>query len=207
MRIAKIKSAIKKLISSWWFTPAVGFVSFAVPLVMHTQLTKAFENLLYPDSGWVGAVSFRLNDVPGYTAKSDLDLILLTHHFGDSRRVTFLRNGSAPESVAAGAPVASLMVDRPKARTSGLPLFDLDLPPETLVATSISAPRGGQRSQYTMIMPQVTKALSANGDLTVLTPNELRNARMNYGLCFVALGLAAIFMPRYAHLLHPDDPE
>jgi hypothetical protein len=207
MTIVKMKSVLKKLISSWWFTPAVGIVSFGIPLVMHTQMTKAVENLLYPDSGWIGAVSFRLNDVPGYTGKSDLDLILLTHHFGDNRRVTFLRNGSAPESVAAGAPVASLVVDRPKARTSGVPLFDVDLPPETLVATSISAPRGSPRSQYTMIAAQCTKDLSANGDLIVLTRNELRNTRINYGLSLLALGLAAVFMPRYAHLLHPDDPE
>lgn len=208
MTIVKIKSVLKNLTSSWWSGLAVGIVSFAISLIMpHTQMTKALEHLIYPDSGWVGGVTFRLNDVPGYTGKSDLDLILLTHHFNDNSHVTFLRNGSAPQSVAAGAPVASLVVDRAKARTSGVPLFDVDLPPETLVAASVFAPRGSPQSRYTMITSQCTKDLSANGDLIVSTRNELRGTRIFYGLCLFALGLAAVFMPRYAYLLHPDEPE
>jgi hypothetical protein len=152
-------------------------------------------------------VSFRHNDVPGYTGKSDLDLILLTHQFTDNSHVTFLREGSAPESVLAGAPAASLVVDRAKARTRGVPLFDVDLPPETLVAASVFAPKGSPQPRYSLITPQFTKDLSANGDLIVSTRNELRSTRIFYWLCLFALGLAAGFTPRYAHLLHPDDPE
>lgn len=208
MTFAEMKSILRKLVTSWWSGLAVGIVSFAISLAMpHLQVTKALESMLYPDSGWIGGVSFRLNDVPGYTGKSDLDLILLTHGLSDNSRVTFLRSGSQPELVAAGAPAASLVVERSKPRTSGVPLFDLDLPPETLIATSISAPRGSPRSQYTMITPQCTKELSESGDLIVLTHNELRNTRINYGLCLLALGLAAVFMPLYAHLPHPEDPE
>jgi hypothetical protein len=209
MTIAKIVSVLKKLNSLWWFSPvAVWIVSFAIPLMVpRIQMTKVVESLLYPESGWVGGVSFRLNDVPGYIGKSDLDLILLTHHFNDNSHVTFLRNGSAPESVAAGAPTASLLVDRAKARTSGFPLFDVDLPPETLVAASVFAPRGGPQSRYSMITSQCIKDISPSGDLIVSTRNELRSTRIFYNLCLFALGLAAVFMPRFAHLLHPDDPD
>jgi hypothetical protein len=204
----KVKPVLKNLILTLWSALAVGIASFVVSLILpHLQITKALENLIYPDSGWVGGVSFRLNDVPGYSGKSDLDLILLTHHFGDNSRVTFLRNGTAPESVAAGAPAVSLVVDRAKARTSGVPLFDVDLPPETLVAASIFAPRGSPQSRYSMTTLQCTKDLSANGDLIVSTPNELRSTRIFYYLCIFVLGLAAVFMPRFAHLVHPDEPE
>jgi hypothetical protein len=208
MTIAKLKSILKKLVSSWWSGLAVGIVSFALSLVMpHTQIVKGVESVLYPEAGWVGGVTFRLNDVPGYIGTHDLDLILITHNFSDSSRVTLLRDGSAPELVAAGAPAASLVVDRAKARTSGLPLFDVDLPPETLVAASVLAPRGGPLSRYTMVTSQCSKDLSTTGDLIVSSRNELRSTRILYNLCIFALGLAAVFMPRYASLLHPDDPK
>lgn len=199
--------SLKHLVSSWWFTPAICAVSFAIRLILpHLDLAKSVENLIYPDTGWVGGMTFRLNDVPGYTGRTDVDLILMTHHFSDSSRVTVLRNGPPPDGVSAGAPV-SLTLDRPKPRTSGVPLFDLDLPPETLVATSISAPRGAAPSHYVMITPQYSKPFGAEGDLIVMTRNDMLNTRLAYGLSLLALGLAAIFMPRYSHLLHPGDED
>lgn len=197
---------LKNLCTAWWVTPAVAVISFGIPLLMpNMQLTRSIAHFLYPPERWIGAVSFRLHDVPGYTGTKDIDVVLLTHRFGDNSRVTFLRDGRPPELVAAGAPAASLVLDEPKARTSGTPLFDLDLPPETLVAASVVAPRGTPPSRYTVITTQCTKELTRADDLVVLPRNELRKTRITYLLSFVALGLAAVFMPRYAQLAHPDD--
>ena len=198
---------LKNLCTSWWVTPAVAVISFVVPLLMpNMQLTQSVAHFFYPPERWVGAVSFRLSDVPGYTGSKDIDLILLTHRFDDNSRVTFLRDGGQPELVAAGAPEASLTIDLPKTRTSGTPLFDLDLPPETLVAASIVTPRGAPPSRYTLITAQCTKQLTRADDLIVLPRNEVRKTRITYLLSFVALGLAAVFMPRYAHLSHIENP-
>ena len=153
----------------------------------------------------MGAVSFRLSDVPGYTGNKDIDVILLTHRFDDNSQVTFLRDGGQPELVAAGTPAVSLTIDLPKARTRGTPLFDLDLPPETLVAAGVVMPRGAPPSRYTPITTHCTKELTRADDLVVLPRNELRKTRITYLLSFVALGLAAVFMPRYAHLTHPEN--
>jgi hypothetical protein len=212
MSFASFKSLLKNLSTSWWWPLALGVVSLVVPLILplilpHTQMTKAFQSFMYPDSGWVGGVSFRLSDVPGYPGKSDLDLILLTQQSGDSSHITFLRNGSTPESVAAGAPAVSLVIDRAKTRTSGVPLFDVDLPSETLVAAGVEARRGAPQSRYTMITSQYTKDLSENGDLIVSTRNDVRSNRVFYFLCIFVLGLAAVFMPLFAQMPHPGDPD
>lgn len=207
--MSAVTTVVRNLLKTWWFPPVMGFASsFAIPLLIpHMDWTKTVRNFLYPDSGWIGAVTFRLNDVPGYAGKTDLDLILMAHHLDGDNRVTFLRDGVAPEYVAAGAPAASLVVDVSKPRTRGVPLFDVNLPPETLVAASVFTPRGMAQPRYSIAMADYTKDLSSDGDLIVVTRNQLRNTRIAYGLSFLALALAAVFMPRYAQLLHPDDEQ
>jgi hypothetical protein len=98
------------------------------------------------------------------------------------------------------------MIEPAKPRTRGVPLFDVDLPPATLVAASVSGTRGGRVPRYTMITTHWTKGVDERGDLIVLTRNQLRETRTAYGLSLFALALAAVFMPRYAHLLHPEEP-
>jgi len=208
MTPVKLFDLIKKIVTYWWFGWLVGLVTFAINLAMpHIQFLKSIQNRIYPDSEWVGAVSFRLHDVPGYSSTSDRDLILLAHQFDENSRVTFFRDGTIPESVMAGAPAASLTIEQAKPRTSGVPLFDVDVPPATLVAASIAGSRGGPVPHYTMTTAQWTKALNEQSDLIVLTKNQLRETRTTYGLCFLALALAAVFMPRYAHLIHPEESE
>lgn len=209
MSVVSLRSVLKNLLTTWWFPPLAGFASsFAIPLLLpHLQWAKTIRNVIYPESGWIGAVTFRLTDVPGYTGKNDLDLILFAHHLDSGSRVTFIRDGVAPECVAAGAAATSLVMDVSKPRTSGIPLFDVDLPPETLVATSVLMPRGASPPRYVVATSDYTRELSSKGDLIVLTRNQLRNTRITYGLALLALALAAVFMPRYAHLLHPDDPD
>jgi hypothetical protein len=203
------RNAIKRVVSAWWFTPAVGLMMFALKLALpNTALDDLGANLLYPERDWVGAVSVKLADVPGYPpASNDLEIILMTHSFKESTRVTVLRTLSDGRKVVvfAGATPASLTLQKAQARTSGEPLFDVDVPPSTLVATSVLAPRGAPRSRYSMIMPRVTKQVTDNGDLVVLTRNDIRNTRIAYVLILGALTLAAVFMPRFATLIHPGD--
>ena len=206
--IRKLMAGLEKISKLWWLGWATLLVSFVTQLTIpHLQFVKPLQNMLYPDSGWVGAVSFRLNDAPGYTTTSDRDLILLAHQFAENSRVTFLREGAAPEWVAAGAPAVSLMIEQSKPRTSGIPLFDVDLPPSTLVAASVSSLRGGAASRYTMVTPQWTKNLDQKGDLIVLTRNQMLETRTLYYLSILILPLAAFFMSRYANLEHPDESE
>jgi hypothetical protein len=203
------RRALKNLVSAWWFTPAVGLLMFALKLALpNTTLDTLGSNLLYPETDWVGAVSVKLADVPGYPpASNDLEIILMTHGFKESTRVTVLRTLSDGRKVVvlAGATAASLTLENPQARTSGEPLFDVDVPPATLVATSVLAPRGTNRSHYSMITPRVTKQVTDSGDLIVLTRNDVRNTRIAYILILVALALVAVFMPRFSTLVHPGD--
>lgn len=205
MNFAKFRSSLKDLLSAWWFTPAVGALSFAIPLLLpRSGVAEKIEGILYPPAQWAGAVAFRLADVPGFRGDRDVDLILVAHSGDGNSRVTFLREGSAPDEVTVGAPQASLIIEPPKSRTSGIPLFDIDLPSDTLVAASVSVRQGATPSRYTLITSKWTKTLNGPGDLVILPRNELRKRRLTYWLSILALGLAAVFMPRYAHLIHPE---